>query len=474
MNAATLWNAAEAAAATGGRTPGAWAARGVSIDSRTITPGDLFIALAGPNFDGHDFVAQALARGAAAAVVSRLPDGVSEAGRLLLVDDTMAALNALGRAARERTQAKVVAVTGSVGKTGTKEALKLAFEAQARTHASVASFNNRWGVPLSLARMPRDVEFAVYELGMSRPGELAPLSELVRPHAAIVTTVEAVHLAFFRSVAEIAEAKAEVFTAMAPHGVAILNRDNAHYERLARAARSQGARVVAFGSHAEADARLIRVALHPDCCCISAEVCGQPVTYKVAAPGRHWAMNSLAVLAAVRMLDADLGLAALALARMTPPEGRGRRHEVMSGGGPFMLIDDSYNASPVATRAAIANLAGTPTGRRGRRIAVLGDMLELGEAAPGLHAELADDLRGAEIDLVFTAGADMAHLFAALPPDLRGVHAEDSAGLVAAVADAVRPGDAVLVKGSLGSRMAVVVAALLALGENGPPQAASG
>ncbi len=473
MSGKALWSRAEAARATGGRSASDWVAHGVSIDSRTIRAGELFVAIEGPNFDGHDFVAEALAGGAAAAIVSRAVDGAP--GPLLVVEDTMAALNALAAAARERARARVVGVTGSVGKTGTKEALRLAFEVQGKTHASAGNLNNEWGVPLSLARMPRDADYAVFELAMNHPGELAPLSRLVRPHAAVVTTVEAVQLEFFDSVEDIAVAKAEIFAGVEAGGVAILNRDNAHYGRLAEAARRAGvARIVGFGGDEGATARLIVVALHPRCCCVMAEVAGQAVTYKVGVPGRHWAMNGLAVLAAVEALGADLGLAAPALARMEPPEGRGRRHEVELSTGSLELIDDSYNASPAAVLAAFATLANTPLGPRGRRIAVLGDMLELGPAAPRMHAALAADIAEAGIDLVFTAGANMARLHQALPGAVRGDHAATSVDLVAAVSRAVRGGDAVLVKGSLGSRMGLVVEALLGLGAESRPRAVNG
>lgn len=475
MSGEVLWSAREAIQATAGQGPQRWCANGVSIDSRSVAAGDLFVALRGPNFDGHDFVAEALGRGAAAALVDRVPDGLEAGAALLVVDDTMAGLNALASAARTRCAARVVAVTGSVGKTGTKEALGLAFAAQAPTHLSAGNLNNHWGVPLSLARLPRDSAFAVFELGMNGPGEIAPLSRLVRPHVALITTVEAVHLEFFASLEAIAEAKAEVFEGLEPEGIAVLNRDNSQFELLARAARRRGGvRIVDFGAHEGAAARLLNLALHPDCCCVSADIDGQAVTFKVGAPGRHWAINSLAVLAVVRALNADLGLAALSLATMTVPAGRGRRHRVALEGGGFELIDDSYNASPAAMRAALEVLAATPVAGRGRRLAVLGEMLELGPRGAALHRELAQDLTRDGVDLVFAAGPAMAELFEALPRARRGAHAESSAELVATVLAAVRPGDAVLVKGSLGSRMGLVVEALRALGELPAPRAVNG
>ena len=470
---AALWTAGEVADATGGTTTGAWHASGVSIDSRTLEPGDLFVALKGPRADGHDHVGEALARGAAAAVVHRPPAGVADGAPLVRVEDALSALQALGAAARARTAARVVAVTGSVGKTGTKEALRLVLGEQAASHANPASYNNQWGVPLSLARMPRDSVYGVFELGMNHPGELAPLARLVRPHVAMVTTVEAVHLAHFSGVEEIADAKAEIFRGLAPQGAVILNRDNAYFDRLAAAARRCGAsRILDFGAAPQAWARLVDTVHQAHASSVAAEIGGEAIVYRIGAPGRHWVVNSLAVLAAVKVLGADLGLAGLALARFSVPEGRGRQLRIVLPRGSFELIDESYNASPVAVRAALAVLAAAETGARGRRIAVLGDMLELGPQAPRLHAALAADIAAADVDLVFTAGAHMAHLEAALAPSRRAGHAADSASLASLVAAAVAPGDVVMVKGSLASRMAEVVAALRRL--ETPPLAANG
>jgi UDP-N-acetylmuramoyl-tripeptide--D-alanyl-D-alanine ligase len=433
-----------------------------------LEPGDLFVALKGPNQDGHRYVEQAFARGAAAALVS---DGVEAPGPLLRVADTQKALEALGRARRAESAARIVAVTGSVGKTSTKEALRHVLARQAKTHASAASFNNQWGVPLTLARMPLDAAYGVFEIGMNHAGEIAELAPQVRPHVAIVTAIEPVHLEFFSGLEAIADAKAEIFLGLEPGGVAIVNRDTPHFDRLKRAAGKAGAaRVLGFGAHAGADVRLLNLALHPACSCLSAEIDGQAATYKVGAPGRHWAMNSLAVLAAVKALGADLGLAALALAGVSAPKGRGLRHRVALRGGGFELIDDSYNANPASMRAALDLLAATPVGPRGRRIAALGDMLELGEASGRLHEELAGPAAG-RADLVFACGPEMARLYAALPQARRGAHAADSAALQPQLLAAVRPGDAVMVKGSLGSRMAPLVDALLALGA---PRAANG
>ncbi len=461
MMAPVLWQAAEAAAATQGQSQGDWRASGVSIDSRTVEAGDLFVAIQGPNFDGHNFVADALARGAAAVMISDRPNNLDPDAPVLLVGDTLAGLHALGRAARDRSVARIAAVTGSVGKTGTKEALYLALARSASAHASQGNLNNHWGAPLSLARMPRSCSYGVYELGMNHAGEIAPLSRLVRPQVAIITNVESVHLEFFASISGIADAKAEIFTGLEPGGAAILNRDNAHFGHLEAAARAAGVgRVISFGTHEDAQARLIGLAEHPACTCISAEIDGQAVTYKVGAPGRHWAINSLAVLAAVRALGADLGLAALAMAEVAAPKGRGQRHRVLFGDDALLIIDESYNASPVAMRAAIETLGRVEVAPSGRRIAVLGDMLELGATAPDLHAALAPALVAAGVDQVFACGPHMALLFDALPRFMRGDYAATSAQLLAKVVAAVRPGDAVLVKGSLGLAMSPIVQAL--------------
>ena len=479
-----LWTAGEVRAATGGRWSGTAPAAdlpitGVSIDSRTLAAGDLFFALVGPTHDGHDYVAKALAAGAAACIIHRVPAALPADARLMVVDDSMAALEALGRAARARTAARFVAVTGSVGKTGTKEALRLALEEQAPTYATPGNLNNQWGVPLSLARMPRDTAYGIFELGMNHAGEIRSLTVQVRPDVAIITTVEAAHLEFFGTVDAIADAKGEIFEGMELSGVAILNRDNAQYERLVGCAKAQGlSRIVGFGRHPDAQARLIDCSLHATCSAVTATILGERLEYCLGAPGLHWVMNSLAVLGAVKALDADLGAAAARFAKLTPPKGRGPRKRIALAQGAFHLIDESYNASPVAMRAAIAVLAQSTTAPGGRRIAVIGDMRELGASGAQMHAELRPDLVAAKVDLVFTAGPLSAALSAALPIEMRGAHAADTTALAPVVAKAVRPGDVVLVKGSLGSRMSVIVDALAALdrGDNGAglPRAANG
>ena len=434
---------------------------GISIDSRTLVKGDAFFAIKGENRDGHDFVEGALKAGAGLAVLEREQRDRFAGAPLLIVPDVLEALRDLARAARARMSAKVIAVTGSVGKTSTKEALRLALSAEGETHASIASYNNHWGVPLSLARCPTGAKYAVFEIGMNHSGEITPLTQLVRPHVGIITGIEPVHLEYFGSLEKIADAKAEIFSGIEPGGAVVLNRDNAQYERLATAARAVHIdRVVSFGEHAAADARLMQFSLQADGSTVEARILGQSVTYKVGAPGRHLVLNSLAVLAAVSLAGADLALAALALNNLKPASGRGARTMLSVPGGKALLIDESYNANPASMRAAIALLGGAPVGKRGRRIAVLGDMLELGPAGAELHRALADAIETAEIDLVFCSGPLMHALWEALPSRARGGYAETAAGLEPTVLAAVQAGDAVMVKGSLGSRMGPIVRAL--------------
>ncbi|MEN6542267.1 UDP-N-acetylmuramoylalanyl-D-glutamyl-2,6-diaminopimelate--D-alanyl-D-alanine ligase [Parvibaculum sp.] len=463
-----LWTRAEVLAATDGKAEGAdWIANGVSIDSRSLEKGDLFVAIKGENSDGHAYVGAAFQNGAAAAIVSDVTPAMRSAGPLVVVPDALEALNALGRTARRRAGAKVVAVTGSVGKTGTKEALRMILSEQGPTHASAASYNNLWGVPLSLARMPANTRFGIFEIGMNHSGEITPLSKLVEPFVALITTVEAVHMAYFDSVEEIADAKAEIFDGLQKGGVAILNRDNPHYARLEARAKAAGAgRIISFGEHPEADAHLEKLVLKETCSCVSAKICGRPVTYKLGVPGRHIVMNSLAMLACIDALDADLALAAMALAQLQAPRGRGERHLVEAPGRPFTVIDESYNANPASMRASIEALGQTEPEARARRIAVLGDMLELGPEAAALHREVAVPLARADIDLVFACGPLMRGLYDALPADRQGAYAETSDALIGSLVEAIQSGDVVMVKGSNGSRMRPVVDALLALGED--------
>jgi UDP-N-acetylmuramoyl-tripeptide--D-alanyl-D-alanine ligase len=454
-----LWTSADAAMATGGRSTGAaWHATGISIDTRTLQPGDLFVALSAEK-DGHDFVRAAFAQGAPAALVAR---EIASSGPQLVVDDTLAALGRMGVAARARSTARVIAITGSVGKTSTKEGLALVLGQQAKTHAAAASFNNHIGVPVTLARLPQDARYAVFEIGMNHAREIAPLTGMVAPHVAIVTTVEAVHAEYFDDgIDGVARAKAEIFETGQGGETAVLPFDNRYFEFLAKAAHLHNWRdVLSFGIGSGAQARLIEWKGDAEGSIVTADVLGTRATWRVGAPGKHWALNSLAVLLGAHALGADWRAAAEGLAKAAPPKGRGARHDVtLPDGGAFVLLDESYNASPPSMRAAFAVLAMTPASRR---IAVLGDMRELGPQAEALHAELAEAIVAEKIDLVFCCGPLMRCLFDALPADKRGAHAADSAALRPLVLDAVRGGDAVSIKGSLGSRMGPIVDALLA------------
>ncbi len=456
-----LWTGEDFLAAIGGRVVGFMpsAISGVSIDSRTIMPGEAFFAITGDKMDGHDYLKAAFQNQASVVVMAE--SKVSRFNRIapaVVVENVLEALNRLAIAARKRSHAKVIAVTGSVGKTSTKEMLRLALAADGEVHASAASFNNHWGVPLSLSRLPPQTPFAVFEIGMNHAGEITPLTKMVRPHVAIVTNVEAVHLEHFASVNAIADAKAEIFEGLEPGGFfAVLNADNPHFERLAEAARKVGAQVKSFGTVRTADARLLMHSVLSDRTAITASVLGKDLAYKLGAPGSHFVMNSLAVLLTARLTDIDVKAAALALADFKPPAGRGQRHVLHVGGGRATLLDESYNANPASMRAAIELLGQT---KAGRRIAVLGDMLELGPLADEMHRNLADLLAKAKIDLLFCAGPHMRALYDAVPAVRRGGWAEVSSELEPRVLDAIRPNDAVMIKGSLGSRMGPIVTAL--------------
>jgi UDP-N-acetylmuramoyl-tripeptide--D-alanyl-D-alanine ligase len=444
-----LWTAAEAAAATGASSEIDWTATGVSIDTRSLVAGDLFVALHGSNRDGHDFVGAAFERGAAAAMVDRLLPDLSPTAPVLLVTDTLRGLTALGVAARNRSPALIVAVTGSVGKTGTKEALRLALAACGPTFASAGGLNNHWGVPLSLARLPPVAGYGIFELGMNHAGEIAVLTRQVRPHVAVVTTVEPAHLGFFSSVEAIADAKGEIFLGLEPGGVAVLNCDNPHYRRLAAAAERAGVgEIIGFGADPGAKVRLVDCALGPDGSMVEAALPDTVLRFCLRVPGRHWVMNALAVLAAVRAVGADVERAAEALAELETMPGRGRRQQLAWRGSVLTLIDESYNASPAAMRAAIAVLGAIAPARGGRRVAVLGDMLELGEAAEDFHRELAESLLAAKVDRVFLVGTIMGALHEALPRLMRGGLCRTADEAIPLLMASLLPGDVVTVKGS--------------------------
>ena len=459
-----LWTSEELVAATGGRLEGKVTAslNGVSIDSRNIAAGDIFVAIKGENHDGHDFVAAALAGGAGLAMVSRPTDAMRAAGPMLVVrDDPLRGLEKIGRAARARSHAQIVAVTGSVGKTSTKEMLRVALSTSGKTHASAASYNNHWGVPLTLARMARNTAYGVFEIGMNHAGEITPLVGMVRPHVAIITNVGQTHLGHFDSVEGIADAKAEIFSGIVSGGHAIINRDNPYFDRLTAAARSADVEnIVSFGRHRDAEIRLERLVLHGECCCITARVLGEDLIYKLGVPGEHMAMNSLAALGAVKLMGADLARAGLALAAVEPAKGRGVRQRLGAPGGDIMLIDESYNANPASVRAALALLAQAKPGRGGRRIAVLGDMLELGDHGPKLHGDLAGPVDAAQVDALYAAGPLMAHLWTKTPASKQGAYARTSEELREALVANLRAGDVVMIKGSLGSRMGPLAEAI--------------
>jgi UDP-N-acetylmuramoyl-tripeptide--D-alanyl-D-alanine ligase len=464
MSAAPLWTSGAMAQAMGAQVSGVVpeAVTGLSIDSRTIAAGEAYFAIKGDVHDGHGFVAAALKAGAALAVVENAQrDKFAADAPLLVVDDVLAALVALAHAARARLGARVIAVTGSVGKTSTKEALRRVLGAQGPTHASAASFNNHWGVPLSLARCPASVHFAIFEIGMNHAGEIEPLVKMVRPQVAIITTVEPVHLEFFAGIEAIADAKAEIFAGLEPGGAVVLNRDNSQFARLQRRAKKLGiSRIFSFGAHTKSDARLIDVSLHAACSAVHANVLGHDITYKLGMPGRHMAMNSLAVLAAASLAGADLALAALSLSQIEPAAGRGVRRALELANGEATLIDESYNANPASMAAALNVLGQAAVGPQGRRIAVLGDMLELGPTSAALHRGLNEAIKANHIDLVYCCGPLMRNLWDALSTGKRGGYAESAAGLEAQAVAAVRAGDAIMIKGSLGSKMKTIVNAL--------------
>ncbi len=447
--------------ATLGRATRAFEAHGLSIDTRSLRAGDLFVALKGDTRDGHGFVDRAFAAGAAAAMIARAPHGVSHDAPVLEVANTLRALEDLGRAARARSNARIAAVTGSAGKTTTKEMLRLALAAQGRVHASPASYNNHWGVPLSLAQMPRESAFGVFEIGMNHFGEIRSLVGFVRPEVALVTTIAAAHLEYFGSLAAIADAKSEIFEGLGGSGAAIVPADNPCTERLAARARAAGVtRVFLFGEDAASAGRLLSLSETPEGPRIEADILGRRCRFRLGAPGAHLARNAVAALLAVTLLDGDVERAAAALAGFSALKGRGARFALSLSGGTAEIIDETYNANPASMRAALALLAGAQPGPGGRRVAVLGDMLELGVESPALHAALVQPLEEARADLVFACGRDMRALFERLPGSRRGGWGETSTDIAPELLRSARAGDVILVKGSLGSRMAVILDAL--------------
>ena len=445
----SLWTSAEIAAATGGQAHGEFSAGGVTFDSREVLPGDLFIALKGEATDGHQFLNKALDRGAAGVLVSEATGAPH-----IRVDDTMAALDELANAARARSDAVRIGVTGSVGKTGVKEALKAALDrfAPDAVHASVKSYNNHTGVPLSLARMPADARFGVFEMGMNHSGELAQLTQLVRPHIAIVTWVASAHREFFATEADIARAKAEIFGGLPEGGTAIIPHDNPHADLLAAAAADAGARVVRFGLGEGADVRAEQVVLHPDCSCVTARIGSETLTFKIGMAGQHWVGNALAVLAGVQAAGGDLALAGLALADMNGLPGRGRRLRVPAGPkgnrGQAVIIDEAYNANPASMAASLAVLREVVPARSGRRLAVLGSMKELGGLSDEFHAGLAPHITGARVGIAVLVGAEMKPLAAALRRSIDVRYVADADAALDEITRLIAADDVLLVKGS--------------------------
>jgi UDP-N-acetylmuramoyl-tripeptide--D-alanyl-D-alanine ligase len=438
-------------------------ANGVTFDSRAVADGDIFFALPGETTDGHAFVADALSRGAGVAVVSREMMGAAD--KLIRVPDTMKALVALGRAGRKRSAARIASVTGSVGKTSTKDALRAILSAQAQTSASTASFNNHVGVPVSLARLPRDARYGVFEIGMNHPGEIEPLARQVEAHVGVITNVEAAHIGHMGSEEAIADEKACLFAGMRPEAVAVLNRDNRHYERLVQHARAFGVtKIVGFGRHAAAEARLVACRLQDSGSDVEALIGNRRIEYRLGAAGEHWVLNSLAALAAAEALGADLAQAAATLATVKALPGRGARRWLKFGSGKVELLDESYNANPASMRAMLAVLARTEPAPGGRRLLAMGDMRELGEHADALHAGLADAVAASGASQVFLCGPHMKALWHQLAAAQKGVHRPDSAALAGEVAGALRAGDVIAIKGSLGSKMKAVVDAVVAAG----------
>lgn len=461
-----LWTSEALVAAMDGRPLGPMpeGISGISIDSRSLQPGDAFFAIKGEAMDGHDFATAAIKAGAGVLVVAegKLPSLGRLTAPIIVVEDVLVALEKLGVAARARSQAKIIAVTGSAGKTTTKEALRHVLSAVGKVHASAQSFNNHWGVPLTLARMPEDCDYAIFEIGMNHPDEIRPLVKMVRPHVAIVTIIAAAHLGFFRNLDEIAKAKAEIFEGLEPEGAAVLNRDDARFKLLDKMAHAAGVEhVYGFGENARSTFKLTKCELHADHSDIAARIGGHDMIARIGAPGRHMVQNVLAVLGAAQLVGADLDKVAIALNDLSAERGRGKRHVLRHPGGPITLIDESYNANPASMAAAMALLNATPVTGEGRRIAVLGDMLELGDHSAKLHVALADLIVGTGTQTVFLGGPEMRALAEALPEDIKTEYRAGVEELKPVLLAALKPGDVVMIKSSKGIGFAKLVDALL-------------
>lgn len=457
-----LWTSEEILNATGGTCSGNFAAHSVGIDTRTLAKGGLFVALQGEKVDGHAYVAQAIANGAAAALVSRLVEGVPKAQQIL-VHDTEEALQQLGIAARARSTAKFIGITGSVGKTGCKEMVKAALTVCGRTHGTEGNYNNHLGVPITLCNLPRDTEYAVMEMGMNHAGEIRRMTHWVKPHVSIITTVDAVHIEFFESVEGIADAKSEIFEGMGGKGIGLLNMDNPYFAQCRARAEAQGLdRILSFGTGAEAVCRMVQYRIEDVYSVVDASIAGTEMQYRIGTIGKHWALMSVAVLGIVDALGADIAKAASALQYFTEPKGRGQIRKLAVKGGHLRLIDDCYNASPVSMAGAFEKVASLrdASPEPCRTVVVLGDMLELGEHARDMHIGLIPSLINNQMDLVFAAGSFMQQMYEQLPEAMRGAYALSSRELAPQVVSSLRHRDLVLVKGSHGSHMEVVVSAI--------------
>lgn len=462
-----LWTSEEATHACLGKSTLPWEAQGVSIDSRKVEPGDLFIALPGEKVDGHSYVKAAFEKGAIAAMVSHVPSNVDPSqSPLLIVQDTVKGLEDLGRYARARMTGKVIGVTGSVGKTSVKEMLKAAFAIQGETFASYGNLNNHYGTPLSLSQCPKDVDFAIFEMGMNHEGEIRALTAMVRPHVAIITTVEPVHLEFFKNVEGIADAKAEIFEGLEPDGVAVLNRDNPHYDRLVRRAKAcKVKKILSFGKHHDSQFKLITATQDHSEMRVTAQCVGQTLSFKLHLLGMHQAFNAMGVLAVVHGAGGNIQQAAYGLSNLTPREGRGKEYIIRFPSGVCLIIDDSYNASPASISAGLAVLEERKKVMGGRSIAILGDMLELGPKGTELHAKLADPVNHYHTDLVLTSGPLMEHLQNLLPKEKQGGHFTSSDVVGSSLLPMLKSGDVLLIKGSRGMKMEKLLHYLLEHGD---------
>lgn len=465
-----LWKSSDMVKAMEGRPVGHLpeGITGISIDSRTLRKGEAFFAIKGDVFDGHDFATAAMAAGAGLLVVTeaRLPALGKLQVPMIVVDDVLAALTRLGIASRARSKAQIIAVTGSVGKTTTKEALRHVLSDCGKVHASAASFNNHWGVPLTLARMPEDTDYGVFEIGMNHHDEIRPLVKMVQPHVAVITLIAPAHLGHFANLEEIAVAKAEIFEGVLPGGYALLNRDDKRFKQLEALATAAGIEhITTFGENARSTYKLRDLVMKTDCSCITVSLGGQEAAVKISAPGRHIVQNMLAVMGAAHLVGADMTKVVLALASLQAETGRGAQYRLRHGDGTFTLIDESYNANPASMRAALSLLETTePQGEgieKGRRIAVLGDMLELGKQSSKLHGDLARPIVDAHVNMLFIGGAHMSALKSAMPAEIQVEYRESVDELLPLVVKAVRPGDVVMIKSSKSIGFVKIVNALL-------------